>query len=458
MVPTPPTIDEIIAQLAFDDYITRPKELETIRERCKAVLRAQTEKVYDQKAQVEETLRFIEALWSKYDCRDVARVYTEFVKIEEALYGLEREEEKGERYRDHFVHMFNCFLFGLRLISLLTASLSDEKSKAKFKVEDENLKARGLPFGVNYTFKQRLFYIWTLISTFHDIAIPFQHLTKIGSGVNKFIKEFGWVFTDASISMRHFDASQLYRYFGLLASIYGKRLSRSDGGQVYERAEPPPAYLLKLLGREFDQRNHSVLSGFFVWKTVEEIFLVGRSEKYQLTADQFDIYSKLVLEQDVARAALAISLHGLKEDEKTNVYPKVFPIRFSDFPLTFLLILSDETQEYLRWEGTGIRREIKFEGHPPLDVVAQDNSISVRASFSFHPDQEDYIVGEVRKLMKRRDPNRKILDTKSAAVAIGESVAATLRKKLRFGDDFRFAFSVYRDWKDLLYSVELAEA
>lgn len=225
---TPPTVDAILGDLKFADYIANADQRRAIAEACQSVLKAQTQETYDQKKQTAETLKFIEALWAKYDCKEIATIYSDFVKIEEALYGLERDLEKGERYRDHFIHMFNCFVFGLRLISRLFQGTDEAGAKQMFKIANENLKAVGLPFGGDYTYKQRLFYLWTLISTFHDIAIPFQHLTRIGSGVNKFVKQFGWVFTSPSVTMRHFDASQLRNYFTLLASVYTGGLRLED--------------------------------------------------------------------------------------------------------------------------------------------------------------------------------------------------------------------------------------
>ena len=87
-------------------------------------------------------------------------------------------------------------------------------------------------------------------------------------------------------------------------------------------------YLTKMLGREFDRLDHGVLSGFFMWKTIEEIFLTDRSPKYHLNMEEFNLYTEYVLEQDVARVALAISLHGIGKDKRTKALLKVYQISF----------------------------------------------------------------------------------------------------------------------------------
>lgn len=433
-------------ELSFGNYIAKPRDRKHIASTCETALNAQFNRTYNQKKQVKCTLEFIEVLWDKYDCKEIAGIYGNFIKIEEALYGLEREEESGERYRDHFVHMFNTFIFGLRIISPQLRSLDEDKAKQLFKVENEKLKELGL-FPGNYNYKQRLFYLWMLIATFHDIAIPFEHLTRIGKGVNRFIEEFGWVFKDASISMRNFDSSQLYNYFSLLASIYGGKLELEDKRRKYKRAAGHQDYLIKILGREFDLRDHGVLSGFFMWKTVEEIFLLDRS-KHKLNMEQFNTYTEYVLEQDIARAALAISLHNIEEHEKTKAYPKIFPIDFRVFPLTFLLVLSDELQEYVRWEGTSIERSMRFHCQPKLEIEIDDSNgynTQLKVLLSLNDKQQKYIIKQAKN--RGKGTNQTITDARSAVKKmIGDPIKEKLEKKLDLGKHFKLNLGIYQNW------------
>jgi hypothetical protein len=447
------SIDQILKELCLDTYITSGKELTEITEKCKNVLSAQSDKTFDRFEQIEQTLNFIKTIWSKYDCKEIADIYSSFVKIEEALYGLEREEDLGNRYRDHFVHMFNCYIFGIRIISFILSAFPEDKAKNIFKVENECLKEIGLPFGSNYTYKQRLFYLWTIISTFHDIAIPFQHLASIGKGINKFIQEFGWIFTDAKITMKNYDSSQLFYYFNLLSSLYGGNFEIIDNGRKYNKSDKPHYYITKILGREFDRRDHGVLSGFFMWKTIEEIFLIGRSIKYPLNINEFNLYTEYILEQDIARAALAISLHSIKADSKNSAYPKIFPIDFKDLPFTFLLILSDELQEYFRWEGVSLKKEMKFSYHPIIECETNESDLSIKITVKFSLDSKnaDNIIRQAKDLLGDNNGSIKI---DNAVEVIAKSLQENLENKLLLGDHFKLQLNIYEDWGRTLYSRE----
>lgn len=457
MAPLKITVDDIMNELTFSQFITRRQELKKITKSCKKLLEAQCKKTSNRQIQIQHTHDFIREIWKKYDCLDVAEIYTNFIKIEEALYGLERDESLGKRYRDHFVHMVNCYIFGLRIISYLAKNIPEPIFKDIFKVENENLLQIGLPFGDNYTYKQRVFYLWTLIATFHDIAIPFQHLTGIGKGIDDFIKEFGWKFRDAKITMRDYDSSQLYYYFNLLSSIYGGNLEFIEDGKKYKRLEKTNYYLSKILGRAFDIKDHGVLSGFFMWKTIEEIFLIGRSDKYQFNIDEFNTYAEYVLEQDIARAALSISLHNIAEEPKTKVYPKIFPIRFKTLPLTFLLILSDELQEYLRWEGISLIKEMKFQYHPFLDIqfYKSNNSIRVKVEFAVNSQNEANIIKQAMGIAKHQKIEKDIKQLGDAINLIGDSLKGNLEKKLLIGKEFKLRLNILIDGKRKVFSKEI---
>jgi hypothetical protein len=453
----PLATDALIQELNFGNFVKDSTELENIISKCESVLNVQGQTA-NPIEHIEQTLNFVRALWQKYDCAEIAEIYAKFVKIEEALFGLERDEKEGTRYREHFVHMFNCYVFGTRIISKFLSQINDDDAKKMLKIDDENLKEVGLPFGSNYTFKQRLFYLWTLIATFHDIAIPFQHLTGMAKGINKFVEEFGWLFTNPGVAMKDYDAAQLHYYFHLLSGIYGGNLELIETGRKYRRPDRQHHYLAKILGREFDFRNHSVLSGFFMWKTVEEIFLLNRTSKYSTGMDEFNLYTEYVLEQDVARAALAISLHSIGPDRKTKHLPAMFPVRFEHLPLTFLLILSDELQEYLRWEGTTLQKGLKFSSHPYIDMeinhVGGVPVVNLVTSFSLDSKNEDYIINQAKKMCAYQKDPRQIDDLDSAVDFIGKTLKTTLEGKIYLGHGFNLKVQIYKDWTQELYSKD----
>jgi len=352
---------------------------------------------------------------------------------------------------------FEFLSFICVIITSIITQINDKNSKEIFKVKDEQLREVGLPFGENYPYKKRLFYLWMLISTFHDIAIPFQHLKNIGSGINKFVQEFGWIFTDPQVSIRSYDASQLHYYFDLLGRLYGGELKLIENGKKYKKQNKPHYYISKILGREFDYANHGVLSGFFMWKMIEEIFLVSRTSKYKFNVDQFNVYSEYVMEQDIARAALAISLHNLKNDKKTDFCPRIFPIEFSKMPLTFLLILSDELQEYLRWEGVTIENKMRFYSHPVIETKIKKNKrdIDLRVKLSWDKKDIKDILLHAKSIVKFRNLNKNIEKIDDAAKIIGKEIKDNLEKKLMLGKKFNLNIEILENWNRRIYMKQL---
>lgn len=449
---SPLTPDVLISELNFEKY-NLGEEQEDIIKKCKEVLVVQESG--NRVEQIEKTLEFMKSIWVKYDCKEVAKIYDKFIKMEEALFGLLREEEKGKRYRDHFVHMFNCFVFGVRFISSVFDKVLREDFMSLFKVEDENLKKVDLPFGSDYKCHQRLFYMWTLASTFHDIAKPFQNLTDLGKGINRFVDEFGWVSTDPKLTMHYFDSSQLHDYFHLISSIYGGGIEIENCRYKYKK-DNRQHYLTKILGREFDRLDHGVLSGFFMWKTIEEIFLADRSSKYILKIDEFNSYTEYVLEQDIARVALAISLHGIDKDKRTGVLPKVFPISFRSFPLVFLLILSDGLQEYLRWDGATFKKELIFDCHPSLDTHfdRDKKAINITVTFLVKGQNEEEMIKAANRMAEHNGLDS-VGNIKDAVGLIGKLMTEGLKRRLGFDKYFIMQLRIHNENDEELYRIKL---
>jgi len=448
----PITTEEILGELCLQDYISPGKEYDRVLATCNKVLDTQASEPYQQATERKYTLDFIQALWGKYDCEQVAEKFDNFVKIEEALYGLERDKEKEGRYRDHFVHMFNTFVFGLRIISSLFGKINEDEGKGLFKIENEDLVSMGLPFSSDYNYKQRTFYLWILIATFHDIAIPFQHMPKIGEGITRFVKEFGWFVSGPTLTMRNFDSSQLYQYFTMLSEIYNSKLKLVDKGRKYERSKGANSYVAKTLGRAFDRREHGALSGFFMWKTIEEIFLLGLSKNYRdkIGLENFDIYNQYVLQQDIARAALAISLHTLRKNKETR-HPKIVPIKFDEYPLTFLLILADELQEYHRHEGGTIVGNTKFRCQPEISLSYEKKNIELEVTFSLSALEEKYFIEEAKRTNSKILNGKKNITAEEAAEVIMGSICQSLREKLILGEKFRLVIKLCKGTEKVIF-------
>jgi len=229
------------------------------------------------------------------------------------------------------------------------------------------------------------------------------------------------------------------------------------GGRKYVKQTEPHYYISKLLGREFDIGNHGVLSGFFLWKTIEELFLVSKTSKYKFSIDQFNKYSEYVLEQDIARASLAVSLHNLPPDARSGFLPQVFPISFKEYPLTFLLILADELQEYLRWEGTSIENTMRFSWHPKIEVVKHNKKvISIRISLSWDENAATSVIDLANSIVRHNKGTPNIATISEAADVVGNQIKESLENKLCLGKDFLLSFQILKDWKSVLFMKDLS--
>lgn len=333
---------------------------------------------------INEAAICLAAIWTNYVDAETAEIFRAFASVQRALFGLELEEGGPRRYREHVLHMFNVYILGASLLSPLAtipdAEARDVALREVLKIVPErdqisDWSGRWKP----YDAQKRLFYLWTLMSTFHDIGIPVEHLPKMRDGLNRYLDYCGRDLAELLTHLEPAVTSQLQYYFGLMGRLFGTRVQLdSERPGLYAQGDIHP-YLYKTLADALggDQPDHGVVSALCLYRSLERAFMKDRTE-YNLTLDQFPQYVEFVLEQDVTRAALAISLHNLDPAD----YPKLFPLSFPNFPLTYLLLLADELQEFYR-----------FEGLSPLGVVPLPRLPEVSATYS-----DGRLRGEIRYL------------------------------------------------------------
>lgn len=404
-----PTVQGLLKQLNTESYLPVGPETNSIIVAVRDALESMEARPEDYRVHVDMVHRFMRAVWKKYDCEDVYIIMDSLTRVEPALLDLERDPEAGKRYRDHYVHVFHVFVLGLRIISEIIGQLGDKASGKILKVANEQLDGRikgcdrsgtAVSFR-DYPWKERLFFLWTLISTLHDIATPITHLENIRRALNAFSERFHLEITGPSIVPSY--SADLDNYLWHLSRLFGGKLEPSPDYPCMYRKANGQAYIKAHLERLM-HKNHGVLGGFLAYKTIEGIFLNGRSEKYRLDAGSFDAYRELVLQEDIARVALAISLHAIEYDKESRS-PGFLPLQFNEHPLSFMLILTDSLQEYLRWEGRTIRGDTKLTGFPSLSVKARPSRVEVDVGFSIadDPSEQKYFCEEVVRMMGYRN-------------------------------------------------------
>lgn len=397
---------------------------------------------------VEAAGKALQEFWKEYSEEHIAKVLEGFPKIQKALFGLELEPELGERYRDHFLHMFNVFIFGTRILSkIMNVDKDHTILKKLLKVTDEPEEVNRV-FQRAYTAPERLNFLWTLMSTFHDVGIPIQHLPNFKKGLNSFLEHFGLRISEFLIEREAALDCKLHYYITLMARIYNNGGITLNTEGEYVKTDRPNPYVYKMLIDEYSKNNHGLISAICLYKSIEETFYKGKKKERRLDIklDAIPLYNDLIFEQDITRVALSIALH----DVSVKAYPKLFPIRFRDFPLLFLLILCDEFQEYFRLEGSSLSGVTLIKSFPFLDVKVDDDKIKVSTKILYkkpNANEERVIRDEVlayySKIGEMPPDNFEGHVTK-----VWKRIIKRLEEKLKFkGEPIKITLEVYSEKK-----------
>ncbi len=73
-MPHPIDAKALIKELHFANFIKDKKELANITEKCRGVLAAQEEKQSYPAEHIDAALSFVQAIWEKYDCKEIADI------------------------------------------------------------------------------------------------------------------------------------------------------------------------------------------------------------------------------------------------------------------------------------------------------------------------------------------------------------------------------------------------
>lgn len=443
-----PTSEDILQELSFEKCLPVGQELKDIKDSANSVLTKMIEEPTNYRDHVQKAREFLGVLWKKYDCENVVKIFEAFTRVEPVLIDMERDEGVGFRYRDHSVHTFHVFTFGLRVISKLIDKLGNEQAQNILKVKPEKV-SKFIPSFRDYNYKERLLYLWSLMSTFHDIAVPLEHLDIIRDGLREFSEQFGLSIEGPSLK-RDVTVADIDSYFTLLSRIFQGEMSPENEGACYKQDEEN-LYVKNILAREFIRTDHGVLGGFMMYKTIEKTFLLGMSAKHAFNdMNLFNNYVRYILSQDIARAALAISLHNLKRKSQ-NEGPLFLPLHFDKYPLVFILILSDGIQEYLRWEGTPIRGGTKISRFPALELEIDSSGLNLEVIYSLSTEaiQEEFFVRQAQRLARELGDSIPQTPTDAASV-LCSALSKELTKQVLLDGNFTLMLTIMQDGQELL--------
>jgi hypothetical protein len=413
---------------------------------------------------IEAARECLKEFFSKYYGDNIVKLLDIFPKIQRALFGFEEDTEKGIRYRDHYVHSFNVFLTGARIISQTVQLCNEDEIEEIFNIQSE---PTSVPFKSNYEQKERLFFLWTLISTFHDIGIPVEHLDKIKKGMNDFLSLFDLAIDKIIPMKEQIIIEEVSSFFTNMSNFENLSIVPQNG--LYKKSEKSFKYLNHCLIREYGRNNHSVVGAVCLLNSYIKSFLVGdpdkkdKSEALQDTKDSNDGYDRflsLVLEHDISRAALAIAYHNI--DPKT--YPKLFHVNFKKLPLTFLLILCDEIQETYRQEGIDYKGIIKLRTFPEIEVKrCEDKKFNITIKMLYNKlseEEEERIVYQLNTHLKKEGKNPTIKNFQGSIKYTWENIFNNLKSKLQFELNALFIIIIqisYKDFSNVICSSKMDE-
>jgi len=445
------TADTIVSELN-DDYFSDNEENDFCKSKIKTILDTLLSDVGFHK-QLEEVEIFLKKVWDKYHGEYISEILAKFPRIQQALFGLEEDQTTGGRYRDHYVHMFNVFITGARIISQIIRQSEqnsenvDEVLASVFRVESESKDNLPDSFPTPYSSVKRLFYLWAMISTFHDIGIPVEHLEKIKVGLNQYYKYFNSRIESIVMVQDNSLLEQVGEYIDHMANFHEMSICQSNG--LYEKASQPNGFIKQCLLKEFALNDHGVISAICLFNSVIQPAL-SNNLKYDLSIEQFNKFMQNVVFHDIARAGIAISLHNIKKTK----YPALFPIDPEKLPLAFLLILCDEVQESFRKEGISLEAISNLNSFPTIEVIRENGNIRIKMMFSYeslNEEKERKIVdsyknhlqnelkGQAKFLFNNNDDYsfEKIVEKKWR-----EGIFKTLEEKLKFSSRFSVTIKV----------------
>lgn len=393
----------------------------------------------------EDVIEFLREIWKRFSIGTYVDVFVDFAQAEKALYGF------GQSYRDHLMHVFNVHLMGL----LICSKILKDRDKELFKLLKIKEESKAFPFPNRYDKLKRLYYLWSLISTFHDLAIPIDYRKELVKGFGRYLKYFKIETEEFYLKFPFMTQLDINKYSDLMSRLFasGLSLSKNNTQRTYEMENSNTAlflYFRSILAGAMNRYDHGVLGAYFLFKSIEEMFLSGKNlnpkydldlcsitrnneivelppekEKWNELLAEFDAlseeeledayraydlsrgetsdYNDYVFEQDVTRAALAIALHNI--DPNRN--PKIFPLKFSDFPLACLLILFDELQEFYRPEGLVLTEVVRCRKFPDVNVnigfLSHKPRIQIKTSFDLErpTNKEEKLVSRYNEWMRK---------------------------------------------------------
>jgi|GEM_PF-5986162 len=270
-------------------------------------------------------------------------------------------------HRDHFVHSIFVYLTGLYIYAEIGSIRKWFKNR--YKAEEIVWKIRPESYYSDELVNHNFLFRWRMVALFHDLAYPLEISAKLMNEYsNNSITSYGkpeYVGEKAFFGFRINDIENFY-YLGHLASlempphgtIGGDQFNwidcirliaykmSEDGNFTWPRADKHIDYLTERIKNYFVSSlnkgliDHGLFSAVIFLKWCMKLY---REHQYEPS----DAWKAKYFYTAIADSAKVIALHTMHR----RLFSPIVPICLREAPLTYLLILCDELQEWFRISG-----------------------------------------------------------------------------------------------------------
>jgi hypothetical protein len=261
--------------------------------------------------------------------------------------------------RDHVSHLAYVFLLGLHLYN------ADKDIQEAIR-NDESLAHLPLRRRLGWTETLDFFFVWNVISTFHDLGYPFESFSKemcsymlmlnnMGRRVNRKTNSFSLSFKELEILS---DNRSSFEIINQAQMKHDREQNYLDLQRYFEH---------KLQSGIID---HGILSALFLLKTTDIIYAKRGWDR--------TLFKRLFPE-----IALAIAIHDIDWNVITSemgISKADLPnITLQDFPFCYLLILADSLQE---WDRPSLARPTLPSTGMSIAYKKEERKFDVRLALS----------------------------------------------------------------------------
>ena len=311
---------------------------------------------------------------SSFGIDEIVKYFADFIEFERVLYGTD------EHYRDHVDHVLQVWAIGISLICHNEFILDDgyiinSVTEFHFEILDSEDKKNEISIS-----KSEYWSMWTIISLCHDLGYPIEKTAKINKQAKKIISHFGNMnFSELNYSFDIFNTFLVDKFLNVISS-------KADFYTDLNCTVIQTKYRDKF-SKSLEDYKHGIFSSLLLFKNLT----------YFLETDYFVSKSNLNkedLRQFFIRKEILRSIAG-------HTCPKIYHINLNT--LSFLLILSDELQEWNRPNFNEFK--YKIEGKEPTVEIKEFDMIGKQKIHICFKYDFEFKEIEIKNIVNRKFKN-----------------------------------------------------